>query len=170
VANAHARHPGLRYEIIGDGPLRRKIEQLIIELGLREVVTLHGARDGAFVRERMREAHLALLGSVSIEGDAEGQGLFLQEAQASGLPVIATRHGALPEGMLPGKSGFLVPERDVAAMAERIEFLVAHPEVWPALGRAGREFVAARYDIRKLNQQLVGLYRDLRAGFQIGSP
>jgi colanic acid/amylovoran biosynthesis glycosyltransferase len=117
----------------------------------------------------MREAHLALLGSVSIDGDAEGQGLFLQEAQACGLPVIATNHGALPEGMLPGKSGFLVPERDVEAMAERIDFLVAHPEIWPELGRAGRAFVAARYDIHRLNEQLVELYRDLRKGFKNGT-
>jgi len=136
---------------------------------LKNVVTLHGVRDGAFVRGLMRDAHLALLGSVSIEGDQEGQGLFLQEAQACGLPVIATQHGALPEGLLTGKSGFLVTERDIDAMAERITFLVAHPEVWPEIGRQGRRFVEARYDIRRLTEQLVGLYRDLRAGFTISN-
>jgi len=50
------------------------------------------------------------------EGDREGQGLVLQEAQAVGLPVVATIHGALPEGVLPGRAGFLVPERDVDAL------------------------------------------------------
>jgi colanic acid/amylovoran biosynthesis glycosyltransferase len=169
VAQVCARHPELRYEIIGAGRQRQKLESLIAELGLTAVVTLHGARDGAFVRERMRAAHLALLGSVNIEGDAEGQGLFLQEAQACGLPVIATEHGALPEGMVPGQSGFLVPERDVAALAERIEFLITHPHLWPEMGREGRAFVASRYDIRQLNEQLVNLYRDLRDAFEIGS-
>jgi colanic acid/amylovoran biosynthesis glycosyltransferase len=169
VSKVREKFPELRYDIVGDGPLRPRLEQLIAELGLRDAVTLHGARDGAFIRGLMRDAHLALLGSVSIEGDAEGQGLFLQEAQACGLPVIATQHGALPEGMLPGKSGFLVPERDIAALAERIEFLAAHPEVWPEMGRAGRAFVAARYDIRKLNEQLVELYLGLQADFKPGT-
>jgi len=169
VGKVREDFPELRYDIVGDGPLRPKLEQLIAELGLKNVVTLHGARDGAFVRGLMRDAHLALLGSVSIEGDQEGQGLFLQEAQACGLPVIATQHGALPEGLLTGKSGFLVAERDIDAMAERINFLVAHPEVWPEIGRQGRRFVEARYDIRRLNEQLVGLYRDLRAGFKISN-
>jgi colanic acid/amylovoran biosynthesis glycosyltransferase len=102
---------------------------------------------------------------VSIEGDAEGQGLFLQEAQACGLPVVATQHGALPEGLVPGTSGFLAPERDAEALAERLEFLVTHPEVWPEMGRAGRSFVEGRYDIGKLNAQLVELYRSVQAGF-----
>ena len=166
VAKVRASLPELRYDIVGDGLLRQKLEQLIAELGLQGAVTLHGARDGAFIRGLMREAHLALLGSVSIEGDQEGQGLFLQEAQACGLPVIATQHGALPEGMLPGKSGFLVPERDIGTLAERIGFLVAHPEDWPELGRQGRAFVMARYDIRKLNEELVALYRDLHREFK----
>lgn len=169
VAEVREHHPELHYEIIGDGPLRKHLESLIADLGLHGTVTLHGARDGAFVQERMREAHLALLGSASVAGDAEGQGLFLQEAQACGLPVIATRNGALPEGLLPGESGFLVPERDVAAMAERIEFLVTHPERWPEMGGRGRAFVSSRYDIQQLNRQLVGLYRDLSARFEICS-
>ncbi|MBI3853885.1 MAG: glycosyltransferase [Verrucomicrobia bacterium] len=166
VAKVRERHPELRYDIVGEGALRNKLEQLIAELGLRNVVIMHGARDGAFIRDLLREAHLALLGSVSVEGDQEGQGLFMQEAQACGLPVIATQHGALPEGMLPGKSGFLVPERDVVAMAERIEFLVAHPEVWPEMGRAGRAFVGARYDILQLNRQLVELYERVVESFR----
>jgi colanic acid/amylovoran biosynthesis glycosyltransferase len=158
VAKARGQGTELRYDIVGDGPLRKKLEQLIAELGLNEIVTLHGARDGAFVRGLMREAHLALLGSVSIEGDQEGHGLFLQEAQACGLPVIATQHGALPEGMLPGESGLLVPERDVNALAERLNFLIAHADQWPEFGRKGRAFVEGRYDIRKLNRELTALY------------
>jgi colanic acid/amylovoran biosynthesis glycosyltransferase len=106
----------------------------------------------------MEQAHILVMGSVNTEGDQEGQGLVLQEAQASGLPVIATRHGALPEGMLDGRSGFLVPERDIAAMAEKLDHLIDHPELWPAFGRCGREFAANRYDIRHLNRELAGIY------------
>src|SRR5439155_10288384 len=127
--------------IVGDGPLRKKLEELVIALGLTDAVTLHGARDGAFVRERMSAAHLALLASVSIEDDQEGQGLFLQEAQACGLPVVATEHGALPEGMLSGKSGLLATEHNSHALADRLKELIAHPETWPIMGRNGRKFV-----------------------------
>ncbi len=72
VAKVREHQTELHYDIVGDGPLRPKLEQLIAELGLKNAVTLHGARDGAFVRALMHEAHLALLGSVSVEGDQEG--------------------------------------------------------------------------------------------------
>jgi len=168
VARVRLRCPELRYDIVGEGPLRGKLEELVAALGLQDAVTFHGARTGAFVRELIKSMHLAVLASVSIEGDAEGQGLFLQEAQACGLPVVATEHGAFPEGLMPGKSGFLVPERDVDALAERLEFLVMHPQVCDEMGRAGRAFVEKRYDIRQLNDRLVELYRETKSVFDHG--
>ena len=101
-----------------------------------------------------------MLASVSVEGDQEGQGLVLQEAQAAGLPVIATQHGALPEGILPDQSGLLVPEGEVDKLAERLNFLVEHPDIWPMMGRAGRRFVEEHFDIRKLNLRLERLYSE----------
>jgi len=169
VAKVRARHPEIRYDIVGDGPLRKKLEELVIALGLADAVTLHGARDGAFVRERMSAAHLALLASVSIEDDQEGQGLFLQEAQACGLPVVATQHGALPEGLVADQSGFLAPERNVEMLAQRLEFLLTHPGVWPEMGRYGRAFVEQHYDIRQLTERLAELYRATQRSFESGS-
>jgi colanic acid/amylovoran biosynthesis glycosyltransferase len=160
VARARLKHPDLRYDVVGDGPLRAELQRLCRELGVEEVVTLHGARDGDSVRRLMAEAHLFVLPSVSVHGDQEGQGLVLQEAQACGIPVVATEHGALPEGLLPGESGFLVPERDVESLSDRITYLVDHAHLWPALGQRGREYVQARYDIRRLNTELVGLYEE----------
>jgi colanic acid/amylovoran biosynthesis glycosyltransferase len=155
----------IRYVIVGDGPLRKKLESLVKEQNAEEIVTLRGAADSAEVGRLLHEAHLFVLASVSIEGDQEGQGLVLQEAQASGLPVVATQHGALPEGMLPGRSGFLVPERDVSALAERLGYLVDHPELWPEMGRQGRQFVEERYDIRRLNRRLIRLYKGVIQDF-----
>ncbi|MBN2505254.1 MAG: glycosyltransferase [Verrucomicrobia bacterium] len=165
VARLRARRLDVRYEVVGDGPLRRRCERLVEELGLGDIVVLHGARDGPFIRERMAAAHVGLLASVAVEGDAEGQGLFLQEAQACGLPVVATLHGGLPEGLVPGESGFLVAEGDVEALAERLEHLVLHPDCWAAMGRQGRAFVARHYDIHRLNRQLVDLYQAVRTRF-----
>ncbi len=158
LAKLRQKHPNLHYDLVGDGPLRPDLEKLAAQLGLRDAVTFHGACDGAQVQRRMAESQIFLLTSASVEGDQEGQGLALQEAQAAGLPVVTTRHGALPEGLVPEKSGFLAPEGDVDAIAERLSFLVEHPEVWPEMGRQGRAFVEERFDIRKLNRQLVELY------------
>ena len=158
VAKLRELRAEVHYEIAGDGPLRKELEQLVAELGLRDAVTFHGACDSGEVQRLMAQAHLFVLASVSVEGDQEGQGLVLQEAQAAGLPVVATTHGALPEGLVPDESGFLVPERNVDALAERLDYLVRHPELWPAMGRAGRKHVETHYDIRRLNSNLVQLY------------
>ena len=170
VAKTRHRHPELHYDIVGDGPLRKALDGLIVKLKLNDVVTLRGALDSALIQGLMARAHLAVQASVNVEGDQEGQGLFLQEAQACGLPVVATQHGALAEGLVPEQSGFLVPERDVAALAARLEYLLEHPGRWPEMGRRGRKFVARHYDIRRLNEQLVELYREAAAVFRGNDP
>jgi colanic acid/amylovoran biosynthesis glycosyltransferase len=158
VAKLRELRVDVHYEIAGDGPSRKELEQLVAELGLRSAVTFHGACDSGEVQRLMAEAHLFVLASVSVSGDQEGQGLVLQEAQAAGLPVIATNHGGLPEGLLADESGFLVPERNVDALAERLDYLISRPQIWPTMGRAGRKYVETHYDIRRLNCRLVQLY------------
>jgi colanic acid/amylovoran biosynthesis glycosyltransferase len=164
VAKLKVAGAPIRYDVVGDGPLRKKLEELVRELGLETTVVFHGACAGDEIKVLYAQAHLFLLTSVSVEGDQEGQGLVLQEAQACGLPVIGTQHGALPDGLLDGQSGWLVPQRDVEALAERILSAIAHASDWPALGRAGRKFVETRYDVRNLNRQLVAIYAEAIAG------
>jgi colanic acid/amylovoran biosynthesis glycosyltransferase len=166
IARIRDRVPDIRYDIIGDGPLRGSLESLIAELRLKSIVTLHGARSGDYVREMLGSAHVFVMPSVAIDGDQEGQGLVLQEAQSCGLPVVATRHGAFPEGMLPGRSGFLVGERDVGDLADRLVDLIQRHDRWPELGSCGRRYVEEKYDICRLNRQLVELYEEARAGYR----
>jgi len=160
MAKLQQSHPAVCCDIVGDGPLRQRLENLAAELGLQSRVTFHGAQNSSRVGELMTQAHLFVSASINVNGDQEGQGLVLQEAQASGLPVIATNHGAFPEGILSGKSGFLVSERDVDALVERLSFLIEHPETWPEMGRAGRKFVEENYDIRKLTSELTDIYTE----------
>jgi colanic acid/amylovoran biosynthesis glycosyltransferase len=111
------------------------------------------------LRKLFQEADIFVLTSVkATDGDMEGQGLVLQEAQAVGLPVLSTLHNGIPEGVIDGKSGFLVPERDVDALTERLQYLIEHPELWPEMGRCGRKFVEVKYDIKMLNSKLVRIY------------
>jgi colanic acid/amylovoran biosynthesis glycosyltransferase len=150
----------VHYDIVGDGPLRKNLEKTASELGFVSSVRFHGSQSAEVTKALMAQAHVFVLASVSVEGDREGQGLALQEAQACGLPVVAKRHGAFPEGVLDGESGFLVSERNSEALAERLQFLYSRPQQWAKMGEAGREFVVQKYDIHKLNRQLVDLYRE----------
>ncbi|RME39094.1 MAG: colanic acid biosynthesis glycosyltransferase WcaL [Planctomycetota bacterium] len=165
VARVVERGHRIRYDIVGDGELRPPLEQLIADLHMQETIRLLGWKDQDELRSLYDRAHLFVLPSVTArDGDREGQGLVLQEAQAMGLPVVSTLHNGIPEGVLDGRSAFLVPERDVVALAERIEHLVAHPEVWEPMGRAGRALVEERFDIDKLNDRLVTVYERLIRG------
>jgi len=167
IAKLRQSTPNIRYDIVGEGPLRKELQALIAELGLEGIVHLHGAKPEKVVRQFFSEAHIFVLGSVTVDGDQEGQGLVLQEAQACGLPVVATEHGAFSEGIAPENRGWLCPETGVETMASKLGELIQAHRKWPAIGLAGRAFVEGRYDIRILNQRLVGLYRTAAENFRV---
>jgi colanic acid/amylovoran biosynthesis glycosyltransferase len=146
--------------------LHSSLQQLTQQLGLGQNVVLHGARDSLFVQERMAAAHLFILPSVTAaDGDQEGTPVSLMEAQASGLPVLSTRHSGIPEVVLDGVSGFLLPERDVEGLAQKLVYLIEHPEVCRAMGARGRQHVESQFDIRKLNEELTAIYEQTVARF-----
>jgi colanic acid/amylovoran biosynthesis glycosyltransferase len=154
----------ISYTIVGGGPLHPTLEELVDDLGIRDSVRLAGPANHAGVMTFLRDAHLLLAPSVTAStGDQEGIPNALKEAMAIGLPVVSTFHSGIPELVEDGVSGFLVPERDTEALADRLAFLVDRPERWGSLGRAGRQRIEADYDIRVLNGQLVEIYRGLVA-------
>ncbi len=162
IANLISKHPGIIYNIVGEGPLRLELEVLIEELGVSKNVRLVGpCRQEEVIRWYSNSQIFVLSSVTSSDGDKEGQGLVLQEAQAKGLPVISTFHNGIPEGILNGVSGFLVPERDVDALSEKLRYLIEHPDIWLKMGQAGRTFVEKRYDSEKLNDKLVEIYKEL---------
>lgn len=150
------------YRIVGGGPRRDELEALVQNLGLDGKVSFLGALSKEEVHKQYQWAHIFTLPSVTAaDGDREGQGLVLQEAQACGLPVVATRHNGFPEGVQEGESAILVPERDVSALADALESLSKQEDRWEEIGRCGRAFVQNRYDIEALNERLVNIYREL---------
>jgi colanic acid/amylovoran biosynthesis glycosyltransferase len=167
VAKVRERHPDIRYDVVGDGPLRASMEQLIRDHGANGSITLHGAQDGNYVRQLMSRAHVFVLASVTAaDDDQEGTPVSLIEAQAAGIPVLSTLHSAIPEIVADGRSGLLVPERDVEALAARLEYLLERPGLWPDMGKEGRRYVEENHDIRRLNRQLVDLYQDAMAEYR----
>jgi len=89
--------------------------------------------------------------------------VVVSQALASGIPVIASAHSGLPEQVIDGVTGALVPENDPAALAEKIQDLLDHPERWPVLGHAGRKHVEKCYDAQKLIEQQIADYERLKA-------
>jgi colanic acid/amylovoran biosynthesis glycosyltransferase len=162
LAKVADRFPDVEYRVAGSGPLREPLERLARDLGVSERVHFLGPVTQEGIVQLYAGAHIFVLsGVVGDDGAEEGQGVVLLEAAASGLPIIASRVGGIPESVLDGRSGFLVPPRDVDALAERISYLAEHPEIRPDMGRAGREHVEKHYDMDTLNDRLVEIYREL---------
>lgn len=163
AARVASKHPRLRLRVVGDGPLRPRIEALARSSELSGRVTLLGYQSYATYLEELRRAHLLLAPSVTArDGDTEGGApVCLIEAQASGLPCLATTHCDIPEVTLPGRSALLAPERDAEALAANLDTLLSHPDRWPEMGRAGRAHVEAEYNIRIQVERMGEVYREL---------
>jgi len=112
------------------------------------------------VRRLLQGACALILPSVTAQnGDAEGLGIVLLEAAATGVPVVATRHGGIPEAIAEGDSGLLVPERNSDALAEAIDELLNDGARQARMGESARRFVCEQFDIHKQCSQLETLYR-----------
>ncbi len=146
----------IEYVIVGDGPLRPRLERLASESGLGAVIRFIGACAGDQVAEHLHASDLYLLPSVN-----EALPMVLMEAQAAGLPAIATDVGSVREIVQDTVSGYVVPAEDTQALAGRILDLIEHRELWRPMGLAGQTQIQAKYDINRLNDRLVELYRRL---------
>ena len=162
VAKLAETYPQIEYNIIGDGVLKTFFQQLIQELGVGHIINLLGAKQQSEVIEILKISHIFIAPSVTAEnGDRDAPINTLKEAMAMGLPVISTYHGGIPELVEDDVSGFLVPERDSDAIAEKLTYLIQHPSRWEEMGKAGRDRVLAKYDNNKLNDELVNIYQQL---------
>jgi colanic acid/amylovoran biosynthesis glycosyltransferase len=153
VARLQRHYPHLEYHIVGDGPLRSDLETQIQRLKMNDNVKLLGWKQQEEIVSLIAEADIFLAPSITAQdGDQEGIPVVLMEALAQGLPVLSTQHSG---------SGFLVPERDSAALAEKLTYLLQHSSLWAEMGQKGRAWVERYYDIHKLNDQLVMLYQNI---------
>lgn len=154
--------PNIELRIIGDGPLNDKINELIHKLDLKGKVILLGAQPQSMVLKEMAEADIFFLPSLTAEnGDREGSPVSILEAEATGLPVVSTIHTGIPEIVIDGKTGFLAPEKDTLAMAERLKQLVIDPELRIKMGKAGRVHVETNYDRKNEIDNLERLFVNL---------
>jgi colanic acid/amylovoran biosynthesis glycosyltransferase len=91
--------------------------------------------------------------------------VVVSQALATGAPVLVTNHSGLPEQVIDGQCGLVAREGDPDDLAQKLRWLLEHPERWPEFGRAGRAQVEAHYDSAKLISQQLEDYHRLIAGF-----
>jgi colanic acid/amylovoran biosynthesis glycosyltransferase len=151
--------PKSRFLIAGDGPLRRELEELIQKLDLQEAVILLGFLGQIQLRELYEKAHIFMHPSeLPPDSNQEGVPNSMLEAMASGLPVLATRHGGIPEAVTDGVSGLLVPERDVEGLTASLFSIVENAPRWIAMGAAASEAVAVKFAQRHQIESLEAAY------------
>jgi len=112
----------------------------------------------------LNEARVLCLPSLTAaNGDAEGLGMVLLEAQACGVPVVTSARGGASEGIIDGVTGFSFAENDVEELSERLYAVLADDVRALAMSHAARQFVLEAFDIRKCTQQLEDLYEEVTA-------
>jgi len=148
--------------IVGDGPLKKKLENKVLSYGLQDYVIFLGSLSHNKVLALMQNAAVLVQPSITAgSGDTEGLGIVFLEAAASGIPVIGTQHGGIPEAVIDNVTGFLVPERSVDAIAEKLVILLKDKLLRMKMGCAGRKMVEERFDIRRQSEILESIYKSL---------
>ncbi|ADD57118.1 MULTISPECIES: colanic acid biosynthesis glycosyltransferase WcaL [Enterobacteriaceae] len=152
-----------RYRILGIGPWERRLRTLIEQYQLEDVVDMPGFKPSHEVKEMLDDADVFLLPSVTgADGDMEGIPVALMEAMAVGIPVVSTLHSGIPELVEADKSGWLVPENDARALAQRLATFsqLDTDELAPVVKRA-REKVEHDFNQQVINRELASLLQAL---------
>lgn len=149
AASVLARHPDVRFVVAGDGELRGELEALAAPLGDRF--------------ELLGERHdvpdlLASFEVFAFPSHFEGLCLAVIEAQAAGVPVVATPVGGIRETVVEGETGFLVPVGDPQALAERISWCLEHADETRRVAEEARARVATRFGVERMVAETLALY------------
>ena len=156
-ANVQEAVPNASLVIVGDGPLRDPLQSLANELKIR--VQFRGALSSADVSRELHLTKVFCLPSVTAaDGDAEGFGIVLLEAQASGVPVVTSALGGASEGIQEGITGLAFRERDVNALSSQLIALLSNDAVAGSFSIEGPKFAAEKFDLRQCTEKLEALY------------
>jgi len=159
-----AKYPRATFTIAGDGPQLEELQALAATLGIADRVTFPGFLPQEKLRALFAGSHLFLHPSeLGPDGDQEGVPNAMLEAMASGLPVLATTHGGIPEAVEHGVSGLLVAERDHAALATQMLALAGDAPRYAAMSTAAAQRVGERFEIGAQTRALEGFYTEAAA-------
>ncbi|CAN5502984.1 N/A [soil metagenome] len=157
LVNALASIPAdVGLDIVGDGPDRPALEARVLELGLRERVSFHGA-----VKQFELAAFYRRAGALVVPSSEEGLGLVAVEAQLCETPVIAFESGGLPDVVQHDRTGYLVQERSAGALAAGIRAVLERGDRGAALGEAGRLHALATFAPESVARRYAEVYRSV---------
>jgi phosphatidylinositol alpha-1,6-mannosyltransferase len=140
LARLRGRVPGVRWVVVGDGPLRGELESLAAAEGVSDLVTFAGAVPDGERDAWLDRAHVFAMPSRLPPGaGGEGFGIVYTEASAHGLPVVAGAVGGATDAVLDGRTGLLVDPSDPAAVADALARVLLDPDLAARLGAGGRE-------------------------------
>jgi glycosyltransferase involved in cell wall biosynthesis len=148
--------PGARLTIVGTGREKDNLERLSAQLGVSSEVDFIGAKKPSEIPRLLKTLDLFVLAS-----NWEGFGLAAVEAMASGLPVVATDVGGLPEIVEDRRTGFLVPPGEPRMLAEKVVHLLQNPDLRRQMGTQGRIRARALFSLEDMIKKLEAMYRDL---------
>jgi glycosyltransferase involved in cell wall biosynthesis len=147
-------HPEARFLLFGRGPLHEEISLGVAGSGWSDVVHLPGFRDDL-------PGLLPCLDLLVHPATMEGMGVILLQAGASGIPVVASSVGGIPEVVVHGETGLLVPPGDPDALALAVARLLDDPEKARSMGEAGRARVTDRFAVDRMVEGNLDVYREL---------
>jgi len=159
--NIAQKYQEARLIIVGDGELKKKVLKKIKGYRLKEKVIFKGALPNKETLEEMTKADIFILPSYkTADGNQEGTPYTLFEAQGIGLPVISTFHSGIPEIVQDGETGFLVKEKDIKGIEEKLSLLIENPALRREMGEKGREFMK-NFSLKKRIEKLEAIYKSL---------
>ena len=149
-----SRYPNTFFVFTGDGYLRRDLEKRASDLGIKENVVFLGWRNDA--AKIISVTDIFVLPSLN-----EGMGKVLAEAMALGKPIVASNVGGIPDLVIHGKNGFLVPSKNSRELAKYIQILLEDKEKREKMGREGRE-MAGNFSHEIMIKKISRLYKELK--------
>jgi glycosyltransferase involved in cell wall biosynthesis len=159
LVEAVASRPDLRLNVAGDGPARPALERLAADRGAADRITFHGRLATEALQELLRSSSVAAVPSRWYEN----MPLAVLEAFASGLPVVGTDLGGVPELIEPGVDGAIVPPNDPGVLGDALASLVSDPDAAMEMGRNARAKAEREYSPAVHLERLDALYLEARA-------
>jgi glycosyltransferase involved in cell wall biosynthesis len=147
--------PRARFLIVGEGPQRKNLERRIKQMGLRESVLMTGYRTDVPAILSITDV------SCLVSDSAEGVPQAVTQSLAMGKATVGTNVGGIPELIVDGVTGFLIPPKDPDILAERILALLDDPAKARAMGQAGRRLIEQRFTSENMVEQLERLYQEI---------